>query len=522
MKKVLLVDDELFVRKGLKSLIDWEKSGFEVVGDTDNGEDALSLIKTLNPDLVVTDIRMPVLDGLELIKYVLEEKEYKPKFIIISGYNDFKYAQHAIRYGVQDFILKPIDKAEMEEALIKLSQTLGEEEVHSRKQEELFTHTMFEDLLSGNVNTSMLKTYIKLLGAKDDSYYYYITIEINGVVNHEVLSEEGVARNQIQAVLQKVLQTRSTVPIDEQQRGMFGFILNSNSMSVDQHNIEIFVKRLEKELLKSLHFDFTIFIGKPTKQLRLLKESYQTARQASNYKYAKKEGYFIIYEHVESIPLKNTDLDHQIYAKLFEKIEESNTESISKMIDIMFTEFDMKIFTPKAVKTSINYCVNRVTLIIEEMEGDISKIPSYGLMHEYEQYHLTLLNLKQLFEEFIFECSKTISNLRKEHAKGDIHKVKSYIENHYHENISLKSIANTFYMNPVYMGQLFKKTYGLYFKDFLLDLRIKEARKLLRQTNMRVYEIAANVGFGSTDYFVTQFEKMEGLTPTEYRNQILN
>lgn len=521
MKKVLLVDDELFVRKGLISLIDWEKCGFQIEGETDNGEDALSMIKSLNPDLVITDIRMPVLDGLELIKSVVEEKELCPKFIIISGYNDFKYAQHAIRYGVQDFILKPIDKDEMEEALVKLAQILSEEEKQNKKQEELFIHTMFEELLSGNVQAQMIKTYLKLLNATENSHYYYLTIEINGMVKLDLLSEEGIVKNHIHSVLQYVSNTNKTIPINEQPGGQFGFIVSSNALESNKNNIELFVNRLAKELAANLDLNFTIFVGKPSKQIQMIKDSYQTSKQASNYKYARNTNY-ILYEQVETIPYKNTDLDSRVYLTLFEKIEENHPESIKEIIQSMFTEFEKKIFTPQAIKTSMVYCVNRVTGIIEDMEGNISKISTYQMFHDLEQYNLTLQDLKKIFLQFILDSSNLISYLRKELSKGDIHKIKNYIESHFHENISLKSIANTFFMNPVYMGQLFKKTYGVYFKDFLLDLRIKEAKKLLRQTNMRVYEIAANVGFGSTDYFVTQFEKQEGVTPTEYRNQILN
>src|SRR5690606_25453685 len=112
LHSVVLVDDEVYTRKGLIKLIDWESCGFRITGEADNGEDALELIRTTNPDLVITDIRMPVLDGLGLIQQLIEEDEEPPVFVIISGYDDFSYAQQAVRYGVHDFILKPIDEVE--------------------------------------------------------------------------------------------------------------------------------------------------------------------------------------------------------------------------------------------------------------------------------------------------------------------------------------------------------------------------------------------------------------------------
>src|SRR5699024_3235911 len=124
MHKVYLVDDDVFVRKGIKTLIDWESLGFQVFGEADNGEDALAEIQELKPDLVLTDIRMPVLDGLDLVKKTKETLEKPPYFIVISGYNDFKYAQRALRYNVKDFILKPVDQEEIKKTLIKIASTI--------------------------------------------------------------------------------------------------------------------------------------------------------------------------------------------------------------------------------------------------------------------------------------------------------------------------------------------------------------------------------------------------------------
>ena len=122
---------------------------------------------------------------------------------------------------------------------------------------------------------------------------------------------------------------------------------------------------------------------------------------------------------------------------------------------------------------------------------------------------------------FAEESGRYIANLRKRQQGGDIPKIRSYIEANYQENISLKSIAAVFYINPVYLGQVFKKAYGMYFNDFLQQLRVNEAKRLLRQTDLRIYEVAERVGFGNSDYFVTRFEKIEGVTPSEYRNSLI-
>src|SRR5690625_4539897 len=145
MHKILLIDDDYFVRKGLLRIIDWRDCGFEVCGEADNGEDALLLIKQMSPDLVVTDIRMPVLDGLDLIKATVKTINPTPNFVIISGHDDFKYAQLAVRYGVHDFLLKPIDKEEFEKTLVKVAEKIRNENVMRKNKEKLAAQVALED-----------------------------------------------------------------------------------------------------------------------------------------------------------------------------------------------------------------------------------------------------------------------------------------------------------------------------------------------------------------------------------------
>lgn len=147
--RAILVDDEVFTRKGFLKLIDWEACGFQIVDEADNGEDALELIERLQPDVVITDIRMPVLDGLELIRHVVMKDIVKPYFIIVSGYDDFNYAQQAVRYGVHDFILKPIDETEFSHALVRLSERLELDREARMREERLMSGALMESLIIG-------------------------------------------------------------------------------------------------------------------------------------------------------------------------------------------------------------------------------------------------------------------------------------------------------------------------------------------------------------------------------------
>ncbi|MNI44514.1 Bifunctional transcriptional activator/DNA repair enzyme AdaA [compost metagenome] len=160
--------------------------------------------------------------------------------------------------------------------------------------------------------------------------------------------------------------------------------------------------------------------------------------------------------------------------------------------------------------------------VIKEMDGNDEEILRLKELAERGHGHWSLQMLQEHFMQAIQEAAEYITRLRKEHCLGGIKPIKRYIDAHYRENISLKSIAGEFYMNAVYLGRLFRKTYGVYFNDYLLELRIQEAKKLLRQSDLRMYEIAGRVGFQNADYFVTQFEKLEQISPSEYRNMLIH
>jgi two-component system response regulator YesN len=159
MFKVLLVDDEVYVRKGLLELIQWESLKFSIVGEANNGAEALDMMEQLEPDLVITDIRMPILDGLDLIRSVNEHAGLDSIFIIISGFHDFKYAQQALRYGVHDYILKPIDEEEMTATLRKLSYAMGRKRIATLTNDDLTTSAIMEALVQENLQAEDAEPY---------------------------------------------------------------------------------------------------------------------------------------------------------------------------------------------------------------------------------------------------------------------------------------------------------------------------------------------------------------------------
>ncbi|MDQ1003303.1 two-component system response regulator YesN [Neobacillus niacini] len=526
MNKVILVDDEMFFRKGLRNLINWEDCGFKVVGEAANGEDALQMMHEVNPDLIITDIRMPVLDGIGLIKQAIEIERVQTKFIIISGHSDFKYAQQALRYGVYDFVLKPIDQDEIEQTLRSLSNTINEQKkLHEQRLEEQ-AKIVFNHLLLGNAaDNAHSVDLLNLLSVGNPNEFIYLLIEVNGILGESTLNnEERVRRIQLTLanVIQDVCSSHERIWIQKAGQCAVGVLITSNHLARFQMSIKKFMTWVKKELTNRLSEDFTFYVGEAVPSLTLLKQSADGVEMAKQHKYTNNENGIIIFEDIVDKPISFAEPDETIYQSLVEHIEEESTTQIILSLETLFQSLVSKNLSHTAFLASLNSFVHSVLKIIRKMGGEPSSLHSYRIIYTLHNYNLTLPQLKELIINFMIECKDEISKLRKQSANGEVHKIKQYIDFHYHENISLKTIARKFFMNPVYLGQLFKKTYGIYFKDYLLQVRINEAKKMLRQSEKRIYEIAECVGFNNTDYFVTIFGKFENITPSEYRNKLMN
>lgn len=524
MFKVMLVDDEMFTRQGMRALIDWETFGFQIIGEADNGEDALILIRDIKPDLVVTDIRMPVMDGLGLIKHTIEENDWLPRFIIISGYSDFNYAQRAVRYGVFDFILKPIDEVELVEALKRLKDEIEEDRLFSGNQEELKWIRSFDLLMKGDAlvveELEELTSFLHC-GPKDE--VRYCMIEVND--QHPWSEQEhSLSPDEIKEVFSSIIEyhlnLEQAIFINEHHKH-YGFILTEKHLHSMNLTFENMIRRIQADLEKRLNYPIYMYIGESI-SIEKLSNSYQSAKGATQYKFIKGAGPIIFHEQIQDQEIHFISLSPSMLQRLLEQVEEQRSDEMQQTVNRIFNEFQKKHYAPEAVKLAIHQCVTGIIDIVRRLEGDEKKLVSLEPIVSWHDLNLTSKELKRLFIVFLEESSEVIGKQRKDSIKGGIQKIKNYIEASYQQNINLKSIAAKFYMNPVYLGQLFKKTYGMYFNEFLLQLRVTEAKKLLRQTDLRVYEIAEKIGFNNADYFVTQFEKSEGITPTEYRNKLLN
>ena len=513
--RILLVDDEMFFRQGLRAIIDWESCGYEVIGEQDNGEDAFHYIVEHQPDVVITDIRMPECDGLQLIHKVVHEAKLNTKFIIVSGYDEFKYAQQAVKYGVCDFLLKPIDEQSLEHSLMDIAAKLKDEKKQSRHTLMHYHEEVLHTILQEELTETQLLAYYTDLKLQVTEQYYFAFVEYN---QYPVIKSRDLFP--IDQLPQYIARIKELLPDFESQylypqQGKLGLIIK-HSWVQDFSSISSLMKQLQRKLAQLEQGTIHLYYSSSCSGIYFLKEAYEAADYVQQFKYYDERQLFD-YNDFTSYTLRQIMLPADQYKLLLQEMEENDEQRITKQLDLLFFRFSTEYCSIDAIKASLHKLVADCLQILHDMEIDKTRISKLQAVLSWDHYNIELVMLKQLILTFLLECGLCIAEERKEMSKGGIQRIKKYIDQHYAEQISLKTIAAQFYINPVYLGQLFKKTYDLYFNDYLLQIRINEAKKILRQTDLRIYEVAEKVGFNHPEYFVAQFEKIEKLSPTAYR-----
>ncbi|MCL6589357.1 MAG: response regulator transcription factor [Firmicutes bacterium] len=536
MDKVLLVDDEPYVIEGLKTMIDWGKYGYLICGEASNGEDALQMIRALAPDLVVTDIRMPVLDGLQLIRQTREEGNSKVQFIILSGYDDFSYIQYAMKYGINDYLLKPVDDQEINGILDRhragclkgaakgkapvdgspLSRYLsalvnGAPEAGPGAFQEDFENLSVPARFLLNIADTQ---EIRCLLMEVDSGPGWLDTCPRGRLEGPEIDDKIP---EIQAVLLESLPVPFRVRLFEAEIHRFALIV-SPQMEI-YHQLPEYLANLREVLKQRCNCSISVAVSEAAPGLGSLAQLYRQAAMAIHYKFYRGEGSVIYYAAIKNTPLSDNFCQIPL-ADLLEDIKNNDGPGIQEKIDILFQDFARNLSKPEVVKVYLRNFLLEVIKYGLRLKGDIG--PIADKIREFnqkldERAASFIQVLRTDFEELCVDAARYLSALGENISKDIISAVKNYVKENYAKDISLQKLAKHFYMNPVYLGQLFKKCEGRQFSEYLHQTRIEEAKKLLRRTNMKISEIAYAIGYHDPEYFVNKFKSITQVPPSAFK-----
>lgn len=534
--KVFLVEDEMVIRRGIKNSIDWEKEGYIFCGEASDGELAYPMIIKEKPDILITDIRMPFMDGLELCKLVKKELP-NIKILILSGYDEFDYAKEAIRLGVTEYLLKPISSGKLLEALNGVSESIRREkedkDLVRKYMEEMRENTehekqkFFEQMIAGNLSMADAletgkKYEMNLSAGMYNLLLFRFTLGKENRKSGELLGEAEYAIEKLTERLEYVF---------EFQRGVEGwaFLL----MADNEEQMSERVKELSKDLEEIMKNYSTIAyfggIGQPVARLRELEESFREAERALAARFTMELNRIISVEDIRMA--QNVDTLDDIEITSFGEIEKTRTmlekflnngaeDEIDEFVDVYINELPEENLKSVLMRQYIIMDAYIVMMSfcekIEGIEGEMqaqseelkNSMKTIQTLEEIKNYIRMLLKK-------IIGVRDTISGRRYsdiiEIAKDQIRK--TYMS----DEISLNTIVAEVGMSPSYFSSIFSKEMGKTFVEYLTEIRMDRAKELLMCSSMKTSEIGYEVGYKDPHYFSYIFKKTQNCTPKEFR-----
>jgi two-component system response regulator YesN len=512
----MIVDDEYPIRKGIANCIDWAQIGFTVSGLAEDGREALELIERQRPDVLVTDIRMPVMDGLELLKHV---NALYPGIItvVLSGYGEFEYAQKAIEAGVSSYILKPI-KEESLTALFKKfkleldinSQSAVNKSMSgSDRFEELKEHYLIK-LVSGGFNGAS-ETMAKLSATE-------IKLNSKHMCGVIMSFKPEYSMNDFKSVFKDFsFQSENSRYHAYNNRLLYLIFDSCHSMSV--FNVLKETRKIKLGIEERTGAVVSCGIGGLFSGFEKLSASFNEAMDALRLSFYKGSGTIIQYNEIKSLLSADTDRNKIKAAveEISQTILQGNTSMIKPKIKLLFAQILSNGYLNK--NKLIVKCIEIYMAIILKVEQ--SKLP-VKISGEDDLYSLlssseSMDELSHHYENILLNITEQIKELKSSNNNSLSMKIMQYIKENYHKKLVLKDIADVFSLNSTYLSSYFKENTGENLFDFIMKVRIKNAKALLRESNMQITEISEKIGFQGYRHFCTAFKKETGMTPLQYR-----
>ena len=527
MLKVMLVDDEPYIVEGLKVLIDWEKENFEIVKVAENGIEALDYLRENTVDLIIADIRMPLMTGLELLEKIKEEAVSDAYFVILSGYNDFQYARESMRLGCMDYLLKPIKKDELVSILRKISALSKENtilEKHHKETETAYLQRHLIALIVGRYDELNLDYLEKNMRLSEGVRYVIIELpEIDDLETTEG-SLMQYRREMNEAAMQILGDDNNHLIYDVSLNHSVydtGFIYcDYMAEDKDMDDFE-FLLDLSNRLKASLKRNVRILSGKKVPDISQVSKSYSSACILKSQEVFHEVRPVVIYEREMSINPNKATLFKKSLDDLVKAIEQSDDEEIKRCVDVFYSDIS-KAGLGDSVSLNMNYLLFQLIHIATELDDELDQEEILHRISESSFDEGIKRGSSKHMYKFATEYAQYLNQLRKNVSGGILKDVENEIKERYNENLSLKKLSEKYFINCSYLGSLFTKKYGVSFKDYLTDYRINEAAKLLLNTNDKIVDISVAVGYKNSDYFIRRFIEIKGMTPSQYRRRKKN
>lgn len=532
MFKILIVDDELIVRVGIKSLLDWESHGFEIVDVSCDGEDALKKIKVHKPDIVLTDIVMPNMNGIDLLKVIREKYKYM-KVIILSCHNEFEYVKEAMKLGAADYVLKlSMQPQDLLDVLIRCTEI--------KKEENLLIpggsipgspdpHTPGGNYLA-NLLLSSLDSGESLpanAGIETGAYFSVLVTrlvdpEYDGQPPRRSKKTENAVINLINDAIPDSFQyesfymhPRECVTILRVDAEGDPLAILAEIRQIAEHFQLLIHTYLNYKAVTGI-CEYTLFTS------GMLKEAYGNSSAAARHGFYLDEGGIVAWESINYIKEYKNQFNYDFIKHTHEKLKSGDIDHISRSISQLFDGFaEKRNIAPDDIIKIGKALINTFQLFFWESvpPGEQERINA-GLSFEQVESVDSLSQLRKHIGKCIDVYNEVFTLIHKGVYHDHIKQMKKYIDQNYMYKINLDHAASFLNLSKSYFCNVFKIETGETFNDYLTGIRIMNAKRLMQETDMSIKTIAENVGFDNVNYFYTLFRKSTGISPKKYKENL--
>ncbi|SEO30129.1 two-component system, response regulator YesN [Paenibacillus sophorae] len=540
--KLILAEDEEDVREGIIGQIDWERYGFEVVDQAENGKEAADLIDRLLPDVVVTDIQMPFMNGLQLAEYT-RSRYPGTKIIILTGYDEFEYAQRAIKLQIDEYILKPFSSQELIDVLLKVKGTLDSEisekenihvlSEHYRKSLPVLREQFLSSLVSRRLRPEEIAVKSREYGISLSGDWFqpsvisldYIREPEASDPNHPVSLRDTGDRN---------LQLFAVLNIAEEICGKHGFgrvfihrddlVMLSSRTGTDESEITgrtlAILEEIRQNVQRFLKLTVTIGAGTVCRTPEMLFHSFADALQALDYRLILGNNRVIWIEDVESRTSRLPVYDELTEQSLIRTVKLGTVQELTEIINELFGTLDGSQVTANEYRIFLLEIITSILRMAKESGGETNELFGSGIMSLTDMNKFN--NMEEAKQWIIDICTRLMNHIaleRQSSYKHLVEQAKNFIKSHYQEtDISIGKVCRHLHISTGYFSSIFKRETKMTFVNYLLLIRLEAAKELLRTTELKAFEIAEKIGFADPNYFSFCFRKKFGQSPKEYKN----
>ncbi|TDF93835.1 response regulator transcription factor [Paenibacillus piri] len=527
MIKLLIAEDDGLIREGLKCIIDWHELGIEIAAEARNGLEALDLFRETDPHIVLTDIRMPHNDGLELIENIRAGNS-GTKIVVISGYDDYQYVRQAMKYQVEDYLLKPIDPEELKEIMKTCCQQIENDFIRdqmNRESFQLLKNNVFLRWVENRIDPNQLREKLDLLKIDFMNADFYQVCVITwhqpqeGTLSAEEINFRSFAiLNIMEEHLDKLQRGYAFLNNDRHIVCILGGYGEQEHLFVEQnYNL---LNQLCMQYSSMLKSPWYCTLGKLRTQIHHVHFSYQDALSLQDYMNYSDFAVCLDEQHMQLVyPFPEEEFPSlSCRDSILHAVLAGNREIWNDFIE---RDFRWVQTQPKPLAAGKYIAMEWLVWIKQNVRnGKIPDMkPFMKVRHVADIVNCgSAQELKGIIYNVLIQAEEICQGQLKSPKMTIIDQIKQYVLEHYDQQLSVQILADEFHLNNIYLGRLFKEQTGEYFSDYLNKIRINKAKELLETTYLKAADIAVRVGFLDPNYFYRKFKQITGVSPIVYRN----